>query len=487
MYTGGTGRIAGDAIYIAAREININGLIQAGFPSYKVAITQDDIDNATETTFFNGVTMYKVNDGGTKLGDNGYYIYEPQVYYDKASNKLYVEDISAAGGKVYLAGRILSTGNGKIVVADGTGNIDVTNSAAVDMNIGKVINTGGEAIIQIVDTEQDKLTEYSSDQTRTIENYSAWLADNSNGAVSIGDGLQVGKFVQYKPKAGLSYNWTEGTQQEKTFYFRYKEECGWWGLSSDYNSDLASKSLSYIDQSDPTKLDIGDGIYVGNGAATENNLTLLAQNVMTKDSYGNYKVDGPYKHGFLGFYRDYYHSWTRTTGAKQIYQYAVKADYPISVGLIGEGTPTINLFNTSTAGGDLYLAGDIRNDNATLNIRAQGGDIIQDGVTVATDNINLSARNNIKNIDVTNHRTNSLTLNAQSTSNAGKIDINVQGGVLDNQYLNGSVVVESLSSKNGEVNLTAQGNIRQNADSTTINAMRGISSLNRRTAILICR
>ena len=30
----------GDAIYISTRDININGLIQAGFPSYKVKITQ---------------------------------------------------------------------------------------------------------------------------------------------------------------------------------------------------------------------------------------------------------------------------------------------------------------------------------------------------------------------------------------------------------------------------------------------------------------
>ena len=47
-----------------------------------------------------------------KLGSDGYYIYEPQIYYDKANEKLYVEDINAVGGKVYLSRRILSTGNG---------------------------------------------------------------------------------------------------------------------------------------------------------------------------------------------------------------------------------------------------------------------------------------------------------------------------------------------------------------------------------------
>ena len=42
--------------------------------------------------------MYKVNDGGAKLGSDGYYYYEPQIYYDKTNNKLYLEDINATGG-----------------------------------------------------------------------------------------------------------------------------------------------------------------------------------------------------------------------------------------------------------------------------------------------------------------------------------------------------------------------------------------------------
>ena len=156
MYTGGTGRIAGDAIYIAARDININGLIQSGFNGYKATITQADVNKATETAFFNGEIMYKVNDGGSKLGSDGYYYYEPQIYYDKENNKLYVEDINSAGGKVYLAGRILSTGNGKIVVSDGASNIAINNKSSVDMNVGKITSTGGDGFIQIVDTAQDK-------------------------------------------------------------------------------------------------------------------------------------------------------------------------------------------------------------------------------------------------------------------------------------------------------------------------------------------
>ena len=159
-YEGGTAWQAGNAIYISARDININGLIQGGYKGFDVTITQADIDNATETVFFNGTTMYKVNEGGSKFNKNaGYYILEPQVYYDKTNNKLYVEDINATGGKVYLAGRISSTGNGKIVVSDGESNINITNTSSADMNIGKITGTIGEGFIQIADSEHDRLTE----------------------------------------------------------------------------------------------------------------------------------------------------------------------------------------------------------------------------------------------------------------------------------------------------------------------------------------
>ena len=478
MYKGGSAWQAGNAIYISARDININGLIQAGFAGMAANITQADVDNAAEATLFNGVMMYKVNNGGSKLNSNGYYIYEPQIYYDKASGKLYVEDISATSGKIYLAGRISSTGNGKIVVSDGASNINIKNNSGVDMAFGKVTASQGGGFIQIADAEQDKLTEYSSGQTRTIENYSAWLADNTKGKVTTGKGLTFGKFVNYNPKSGLTYNWGEGTRQEETAHYYYKEERSWWGLSGDsnYTSNLAVMSSklspSWTEPAEKETLDIGNGVYIGTQDATKNNLTLLAQNVKTNESYGNHTTDGPDEHGFAGFYEDYNHRWTKTTGSKQIYQYSVKADYPISVGIIGEsGKTSINLANTSTESGDLYLTGNIRNDiGATLNISASGGKIEQsEGVKISTDNIKLTARDGIKNIDITNHRTDDLKLNAQTT--AGDIEVKVTGGILGDKNLAGNLVIaNALNSKYDSVSLTAQGDIKQSIDGTAITA-----------------
>ncbi|MBR0060546.1 MAG: hypothetical protein IJP68_03610, partial [Selenomonadaceae bacterium] len=352
QYSGGKAWEAGNSIYISARDININGLIQAGYKGFSVTITQADLNNATETTFFNGTTMYKVNDGGAKFNkSSGYYTYEPQVYYDKMNNKLYVEDINASGGKVYLAGRISSTGNGKIVVSDGASNIDIINKSSADMSVGKVTSARGEGFIQIVDGEQDKLTEYSSGKTRTIENYSAWLADNTKGKVTESDGLSIGNFATYNPQSGLSYNWTEGTKQGLITHYYYKEEKTVWGLFGDpyFTFDLPtltdnadafikagySGKAKKWDEHNSKPADLGNGLYIGNGAATSDNLTLLAENVVTDSSYGGHRKEGPHEHGFLDCLVDYDHYWDKSTDTKQIYQYSLKADYPISVGIIG--------------------------------------------------------------------------------------------------------------------------------------------------------
>lgn len=151
---------------------------------------------------------------------------------------------------------------------------------------------------------------------------------------------------------------SEGTSQESTTHYYYKEEQSWWGGRGDshYTSDLAKLSSVVSDLendegysgkashwSEPTKKEtfaVGDGYYINDQNTISDNLTLLAQNVVTEDSYGNHTIDGSDEHGFAGFYEDYDHRWTRTRGAKQIYQYSVKADYPISVGIIGESNRT---------------------------------------------------------------------------------------------------------------------------------------------------
>ena len=104
------GRIAGDSVYIAAADINVNGLIQSGFSKYEANIGADALSDENIQKYKNtgsevtvqGRTMYKVNDGNKAVYDAGIgaYKYIVQVYYDPQSGGLVVEDIDTRGGKI---------------------------------------------------------------------------------------------------------------------------------------------------------------------------------------------------------------------------------------------------------------------------------------------------------------------------------------------------------------------------------------------------
>lgn len=116
--TGGS-RIMGGTVLISADNINVSGLIQSGFDTYKVKITQAEVDAAikaaeakdkSKQVIIGERQLYKVNTGGTTWNsDYKAQDYVVQVYYDPQTKTLVAEDIDRAGGKVYLAGNIIST------------------------------------------------------------------------------------------------------------------------------------------------------------------------------------------------------------------------------------------------------------------------------------------------------------------------------------------------------------------------------------------
>ena len=57
-------------------------------------------------------------------------------------------------------------------VNDGVSNINITNTSSADMSVGKVTGNEGRGFIQLVDSAQERLTEYTSGKTRTIFNWS---------------------------------------------------------------------------------------------------------------------------------------------------------------------------------------------------------------------------------------------------------------------------------------------------------------------------
>ena len=531
-----SGRIAGDSIYLAAADININGLIQSGYGRYEAVIDKDALsdenlqklkNNGSEVTV-SGRTMYKVNDGNRGVYDaaTDSYKFVPQVYYDPRARELVVDDIGTRGGKIYLTGRISSTGNGRVLAADGAADIYIENNTTANLTVGQIVNTVLEGKIEITDLVNDTWTQYTRSGTYTISDYTSHLKETDldqykKGSEAIGyynkDNPQT-----YKVHSGLRYNWTLG--QTTTTVKEYEEvtKKSWWGLDSSTSTDMEShetasnlqKETSYKGQ------ELTDGVFIDNttinnyanlsemgrfGGILENNVTDNA-----REETGDWEEGG---HWYKLWSDPKHHTtWRTTTGATQTYTFSLEADKPFAVGFLGSKDGSINVLNMNPDGGSINLSGNIQSAtrDAGLSIFSAGGGVSQKaGTFLTTGKAGLSAKNNIENIQIASMGERIATGQKDDTgkeiyttkdgvlltavSAGGNIDVTVTGGSVDGQVLPGNAVIENLLSfdfstdRPGSVSLQAAGNITQ-ADTVTGAAVTGrnirLTSLNGSIGIL---
>lgn len=528
------GRIAGGSIYIAASDINVNGLIQSGFSKYEAEIPAntdasdimykikpnpwENFSVVKTPVYVGGRALYKVNDGGRTVYDKsiGAFKYIVQVYYDPIANSLVMEDIDTRGGQIYLSGRISSTGDGRILAMNGGADINVVNNSKLDLQAGKILNNDTEGKITITDLARDTWTEYTHDTIRTITDYSKYGKDlaaaEQHAVTTEGIGYEVGS---YAVKPGLRYNWSLGTETGQTKYYHKVDSTLFWGaldIGSDTDSSLAKYETStpyeirnngtrqlgsgeFIDQisDDYYKPSYYSGGMLKNKKLKDSEFGSIYENKVT--SYTR-TVTNQWKEGgdwwLLGSNPKYHLEWTTKTGSTQTYTFSLAADKDISIGFLGQETGSIALINTNRTAGDIMLSGNIKNNtaDAMLDIQSSGGSIVQKGGTALnTGTVHLYAKDSIENIHITTLGTRNagadgifttddgLRLSAEST-NGGNIDITVEGGTEAGQALPGNVIIEKLVSgglnaagKPGDVMLTADGNITQQGTSATVRGL----------------
>ena len=507
------GRIAGDSVYIAAADINVNGLIQSGYSKYEAVIGSDTdaekLMTPDRAVTVQGRTVYKVNDGGKPVYDSsiGGFKYVAQIYYDPQTKRLLAEDIDTKGGKVYLTGRISSTGNGRILAADGGADISVTNNSAYGLDVGKVLNNNIEGKITITDLAKDTWMEYTRSATKTIENYSKYAKDSAAAEkatkTTSGIGYNSGATPSgtYKVKEGLRYNWTLGTETGTTKYYHKVQNSLFWGALDTSSSQSKLKELesstAATEVNKGGSRDLGSGTFIDVindaeygkelnstefGAVYENRVTSDIRTVT-----GNWKESGDW--WALWSNPKYHLEWNTKTGSSQSYTFSLKADRDIGIGFIGKEDGSISLTNSSMTGSGINLTDTIKNNsaNAALAIHTAAGSIVQQGDTaLITGRADLQAVNNIENIHITSlgTRTDSgngqtyttsdkVELNAVSTR-GGNIDVTVQGGTAEGQALPGNVEIKKLQSAGssaagiGDVTLTADGDITQSGSAAAI-------------------
>ena len=179
--------------------------------------------------------MFKVNEGGAKWNSTDkVFDYVPQVYWDPSTKQLFVEDIDTSGGKVYLTGKLSSTGDGRILAADGAADISVVNQTSLDMNVGKVLNNQREGVITAVDMSDDSWMEFRKGQTREIRGYTAYMRqhgaedDPYRHATVRSNELSINNAITVKTAANQTYNWAKGEIEGRFVTKQHHVRYGMW-------------------------------------------------------------------------------------------------------------------------------------------------------------------------------------------------------------------------------------------------------------------
>ena len=481
VLNGSGSRIAGDNIYINASDINVNGLIQSGYGKYEVTI--DDAvtprvqaldrswarmgkQNLSDAVITTG-TYYLVQEGGKVLQADGTYKYQPDVYYNPSTQKLVIPDIDAHGGKIYLSGRISSTGNGKIVALDGAYDISVTNPTERDLQVGKLISNKNAGLISIADSSNNRLTEYTRNSTvvKDLTNWDKdvgdWKVLSTSGASSV-----------YNPQKDLRYNWTSGQKVTTKKHYEHDHKAGLWGAVTTLNETELTKYEQEI-----TPQDMGhktftndNGVYIDTSSLTnkDKQYVFVYDNVVLNNSRTQPVVTRRWKTGVLGWFHWERTEWDTNTGTAQQYVGSVKADHGIHIGFLGNqnGNSAINV--TSKAG--VTLAGRIQSSQSgagsTIAITSQEGAINQNGGLLKGDNIKLSAKKGLTNIAIESLG-DTVKLDAANTGR-GNMNITVDGAYGKAGHVN----LVQAKNTNGDVSLTVLGNLTQNGTDAAVEGNR---------------
>lgn len=172
-------------VNITARYLNIDGLIQSGVDSVTLNIA-NTFNPGRTSTFINdegnllnglsfgsgGVTALTqaekdlfeqsgldvANDGQTLSG-----------YFDAVNGQIVIDDFVAQAGRITLTGQMLSTGNGKLVVADGNPHVEINNESPFALVLGVMdLDSGQSGQISITDSVTLQKIVYSiKDETIT--------------------------------------------------------------------------------------------------------------------------------------------------------------------------------------------------------------------------------------------------------------------------------------------------------------------------------
>ena len=409
----GRGIIAGKNIYITARNINVDGLVQSGYALYKADFTDAMAQKMQELENKYGASnlldsdvlgndLYLLNTGGAVYNAQTHrYDYEIRLYYNPATKTILSDSVETGGGQIYLNGAISSTGAGRILAMSGAADVDIdlskTSAAnARDLQLSTININRVDGVIGITDVgdmlhvsdgssgykDYQSYYEYRTGADNKVRRYTYYIDDHS-----IKHELGWTESEIFKPQEGTTLSWTGGISGSREIVTKgYDKDFMFWGLLKFNTTEeliqqikneggTPTTTTTTVSEGDP----LASGSYFKRGNGNARNFYVTGAKYTTGDTiYSETDVDLDYTSYILGFGKAHY-TWTETTPSSTSSTTTIKADEAIKVGFMQDSKGDISIKNA----GNIKLAGSLRNASAKNEA----------GKTAGIGSINLDAAN----------------------------------------------------------------------------------------------
>ncbi|MFZ2267304.1 MAG: leukotoxin LktA family filamentous adhesin [Azonexus sp.] len=440
--TAGSGIVANGSVMIAARYLNINGIIQSGISEWGVKVPADatvtvngtNMSFAAARAYYNSLsepdvgTEYFTVSGATVAGlpaaTQGSWE-QITVRYNAKENRLELSGVQVQGGYIELFGQIYNTNThgGELRVLDGYGQIKVDNLSTLPL----WVNT--------LDTGRGVKGEINITDIIGIDGNGVPIITTQNYTRTPGAGRDDN--YSYNPATGLRYAMSVGKDSGKIDNYRYSSGA-FFGIEA-----LPAQLDQYWISGRTTKNDpiANNGEFLG--------LLPSADDPRYKDpTFSNYSVVTQSKTtaskpvqtaswfecnwATLCIYGTYYKEFNISSTTKEVTTASLKADNKIAIKYIGFDNGGIDVNST----GNVVINGALNNRNGDTKITSSGS-ITQNGdtATVSGNNLLLDAGTGIGST------TQALQVNIKD---GGKLDATSDSGDVRVSQILGDLRVGSI-------------------------------------------
>jgi Ca2+-binding RTX toxin-like protein len=483
---------AGGNVFINAEFLNINGTIQSGRPdrtltlgtslNATIASAQSTYDSAANKARFRYTDLVlepTLDEDGVLRLDAASLVDDTTItaVWDAQEREIVVNNVALSGGYISLFGHMLSTGDsngannrGTIRAVDGFGRISIDNQTNYAMRLNNLDTGGADGIEgEIVIQDVSKLDAGGAPIKTTFTRVGNTIFKRVEADGNTTTTQTSGRSTTYDISDGQIYRWNRGQDRTVTTTKSWERSTylGFINTPPSGNPDNIS-----VSPSDPRPLS-PDGEIVATIADIQSNdsrgddLTAVPAGyefgyTVSLDSperqIGNYTTKKTT--GWWVFSKTTYtYYFVFQSGYSDYFRHSVKADYDVNIEFSGYETGDINV----TSGGDIRIASNITNASGDVSLTSTAGEIeqINEAALITARNLTTNAANGVGNERPLNVSFTGSTLSAT----VGSGDINFVS--------NTKVDVERAVASNGDVFITAEGNVNFIGNESLGNVVKG--------------